>query len=70
MGDMHRQRFRQLEIMNRGRTKELLPVMQAYAGGKAIQYRAIDGGYWYDIEDDRDVDWDRYVFRIKEGGEE
>ena len=46
--------------------KELLPVMQAYAEGKPIQYRAIDAGYWYDI-DDKDVDWDRYAFRIKPG---
>ncbi len=69
MGDMYRQKFRQLEIMNRGQTKELLPVMQAYADGKTIQHRAIDGGYWYDIEDDRDVDWDRYEYRVKPNNE-
>ena len=52
-------------IMNREEAKELLPVIKAYADGKPIQYRAIDGGYWYDIDDDKDVDWDRYEFRIK-----
>ena len=51
--------------MNRTETKELLPVMQAYAEGKPIQYRAIDGGYWYDVSEDKDVEWDRYEFRVK-----
>ena len=51
--------------MNREQTKELLSVMQAYADGKVIQYRAIDGGYWYDVTEGKDVDWDRYEFRIK-----
>lgn len=56
--------------MNREEAKELLPVMQAYAEGKPIQYRAIDGGYWYDVAEDKDVEWDRFEYRIKEGGEE
>jgi hypothetical protein len=56
--------------MNREEMKELLPVMQAYAEGKPIQYRAIDAGYWYDVTEDKDVEWDRYEYRIKEGGEE
>lgn len=51
--------------MNREEAKELLPVIEAYAEGKAIQYRAIDGGYWYDVEDGKDVELDRYDFRIK-----
>jgi hypothetical protein len=51
--------------MNREQTKELLSVMQAYADGKVIQYRAIDGGYWYDVTEDKDVEWDRYEYRIK-----
>ena len=51
--------------MNREEAKELLPVMQAYAEGKPIQYRAFDGGYWYDVADDKDVEWDRYEFRVK-----
>lgn len=54
--------------MNREEAKELLPVMQAYAEGKPIQYRAIDGGYWYDVTDDKDVEWDRYEFRVKPVG--
>ncbi len=51
--------------MTREETKELLPIMQAYAEGKPIQYRAIDGGYWYDLEGGRDVDWDANEYRIK-----
>jgi hypothetical protein len=56
--------------MNREEMKKMLPVIEAYAEGKPIQYRAIDGGYWYDVEEDKDVEWDRYEYRIKEGGEE
>ena len=51
--------------MNREQTKELLSVMQAYADGRVIQYRAIDGGYWYDVTEDKDVEWDRYEYRVK-----
>ena len=41
--------------------------MQAYADGKTIQYRAIDGGYWYDVPEGKDVEWERYEFRVKPG---
>lgn len=41
--------------------------MQAYADGKTIQYRAIDGGYWYDVTENKDVEWERYEFRVKPG---
>lgn len=35
--------------MTKERTKELLPIIQAFAEGKAIQFQAM--GYWYDTED-------------------
>lgn len=53
--------------MDREQTEQLLPVMQAYADGKTIQYRAIDGGYWYDVTENKDVEWERYEFRVKPG---
>lgn len=36
--------------MNRQEAKKLLPIIQAYAEGKTIQIKAIDG-IWYDDED-------------------
>lgn len=35
--------------MTRERVRELLPIMQAYAEGKTIQF--LDGGNWYDVYD-------------------
>ena len=39
--------------MNRNQAKELLPIIQAYAEGKAIESRCIKGdkSLWYDDED-------------------
>ena len=35
--------------MTREQVKKLLPIMQAYAEGKTIQF--LDGGKWYDVYD-------------------
>ena len=48
--------------MNRNQAKELLPIIQAYAEGKAIESRCIKGdkSLWYDDEDpsfDNDLEY-------------
>ena len=48
--------------MNRNQAKELLPIIQAYAEGKAIESRCIKGdkSLWYDDEDpsfDDDIEY-------------
>ena len=54
--------------MTRERVKELLPVMQAFAEGKPIQYKAIDTGRWcdwnYDVGSDCSFS-DNVEYRIK-----
>ena len=35
--------------MNRERAKELLPLIEAYANGRDIQYQPVDGGRWLDV---------------------
>lgn len=37
--------------MNRERIKKLLPVMQAFAEGKDVQFKHLMGDSWVDIED-------------------
>lgn len=37
--------------MTREQAKELLPIIQAYAEGKTIQYKARDTGQWCDWKD-------------------
>lgn len=39
--------------MDRERAKELLPIMQAYAEGKTIQYRVVGYEDWHDVDDRR-----------------
>ena len=50
--------------MNRQQAKELLPIIQAYAEGKTIQLKAIDG-MWYDDEDIVKFDSSPQNYRIK-----
>ena len=51
--------------MNRNQAKELLPIIQAYAEGKAIESRCIKGdkSLWYDDEDPSFDD--DFEYRIK-----
>lgn len=50
--------------MNRQEAKQLLPIIQAYAEGKTIQIKAIDG-IWYDDEDMVKFDSSPQNYRIK-----
>lgn len=50
--------------MNRQEAKQLLPIIQAYAEGKTIQIKAIDG-IWYDDEDMVKFDSNPQNYRIK-----
>lgn len=51
--------------MNRNKTKELLPIIQAFAEGKAIESRCVKGdkSLWYDDEDPSFDD--DFEYRIK-----
>lgn len=49
--------------MTREEIKELLPIIQAYAEGKVIQYRHKGGSTWYDL-DSGQFNCDMY-YRIK-----
>lgn len=48
--------------MTREQVKKLLPIMQAYAEGKTIQFQ--NGGKWYDVYD-TDFHQSPDVYRIK-----
>ena len=50
--------------MNRQEAKQLLPIIQAFAEGKTIQIKAIDG-IWYDDEDVVKFDSNPQNYRIK-----
>lgn len=49
--------------MNRGRAKELLPILQAYAEGKTIQHKV--GDEWCDLSDPNFVGFDPKLYRVK-----
>ena len=49
--------------MNRERAKELLPIIQAFAEGKTIQW-SNDGNNWIDCEE-HEIFANDYKFRIK-----
>lgn len=50
--------------MTREEAKELLPIIQAYAEGKEIQYRHKGRSTWYDL-DSGQFNCDMYYYRIK-----
>jgi hypothetical protein len=51
--------------MTREEAKEFLPILQAYADGKTIQYHAIEDGYWYDVTESDDIAPMAFAYRIK-----
>ena len=54
--------------MNRDRAKKLLPIIQAYAEGKTIQYKYMGVGFenWHDVDNElEEIDNMRYKYRIK-----
>jgi len=52
--------------MDRSRAKELLPVITAYAEGKAIRSRTGDGCLWRDVKDSETVTfYDDFQYCIK-----
>lgn len=51
--------------MTREEAKEFLPILQAYADGKTIQYHAIEDGYWYDVTESDVIDPMAFAYRIK-----
>lgn len=51
--------------MTREEAKEFLPILQAYADGKTIQYHIIEDGYWYDVTESDDLDPTAFEYRIK-----
>lgn len=52
--------------MNRERAKELLPIIQAYAEGKKLQYKIVGYDDWYDVDDEDGInEGTRYEYRIK-----
>jgi hypothetical protein len=56
--------------MTRQRAKELLPVIQAYADGKTVQYKREIGGEWSDdagCNADINLDVFPFIWRIKPG---
>ena len=50
--------------MTREEAKELLPIIQAFAEGKTIQYRHKGRSTWYDL-DSGQFNCDMYYYRIK-----
>ena len=50
--------------MTREEIKELLPIIQAFAEGKTIQYRHKGRSTWYDL-DSGQFNCDMYYYRIK-----
>jgi len=53
--------------MNRERARELLPIIQAFADGKDIQFHNISADRWLDCADEGDVLFDRppKFYRVK-----
>ena len=53
--------------MNRQQTKELLPIMQAFAEGKEIEVKPKEGSRWCKFEDDdiNYLEFEKCDFRIK-----
>ena len=52
--------------MKRERAKELLPIIQAYAEGKKLQYKVVGYDDWHDVDDEDGInEGTRYEYRIK-----
>lgn len=51
--------------MNREKAKKLLPIIQAYAEGKTIQYIGVGFENWHDVDNELEIDSMRYKYRIK-----
>lgn len=52
--------------MNREKAKELLPIIQAYAEGKKLQYKVVGYNDWHDVDDEDGInEGARYEYRIK-----
>ena len=53
--------------MTRQETKAIMPIIQAYAEGKVIQYSPNRGNTWYDVAEDvnHDINTDENEYRIK-----
>ena len=52
--------------MTKERAKELLPIIQAYAEGKKLQYKVVGYNDWHDVDDEDGInEGTRYEYRIK-----
>ena len=53
--------------MTREETKAIMPILQAYAEGKVIQYSRNGGYTWHDVAEDvnHNIRTDKYDYRIK-----
>ena len=52
--------------MKRERAKELLPIIQAYAEGKKLQYKVVGYDDWHDVDDEDGInEGTRYEYRVK-----
>ena len=53
--------------MTRQEVKEIMPIIQAYADGKVIQYSPNKGNTWYDVAEDvnHDINIGVFEYRIK-----
>ena len=53
--------------MTRQEAKAIMPIIQAYAEGKVIQYSTNGGKTWYDVAENvnHDINTDFYDYRIK-----
>ena len=52
--------------MTRELAKELLPIIQAYAEGKKLQYKVVGYEGWHDVDDEEGInEGTRYEYRIK-----
>lgn len=52
--------------MNRDQIKQNLPIFQAFAEGKIIQYQSrAFGGKWADVKDATSFNFDEYDYRVK-----
>ena len=59
-------RKKERKIMTREEAKKVVPILQAFADGKTIQYRPYEGRPWRDLSSDEHLDADHpRRYRIK-----